>query len=159
QITFAISPATDPEGMEGLTRSSVELMHRGAGGRSRAEIDAALDALGASFDVHVGHDSCGYTVRCLSKNLPAILGIVGALAPRPPRDADEHDRLRRENLATLDDLRDDDSTLATRFFDRAALAPHPYGRTMIGTEASLSRLAREDEVDWARRHATRALVS
>jgi zinc protease len=45
-------------------------------------------------------------------------------------------------------MRDDDATLANRFFDRAALAGHPYGRTALGTEASLTHISHADVTDW-----------
>jgi zinc protease len=156
EVTLRASPAGDPDGLEGLTRTTAELMRRGAGGRSRAEIDAAFDALGASLDTEVSHDAVGYTVTCLSRNLDAVMALLGDLLARPHLDADEHDRLRRENLATLDELRDDDSSLCGRYFDRFALAPHPYGRTAVGTEDSIARTSREDTAAWTARHVTRA---
>ena len=60
---------------------------------------------------------------------PAVLGRR-ARAPAP-RDA-----------AGLDEIRDDDSALATRWFDWLCCPGHPYGRTSLGTEQSLERIDR-----------------
>ena len=43
--------AADPRHREGLTNLAAEWARRGAGGKSREELDTALDALGATMDV------------------------------------------------------------------------------------------------------------
>src|SRR5690606_31189393 len=40
------------------------------------------------------------------------------------------------------EIRDDDSALATRWFDWVCSPGHPYGRTSLGTEPSLRRIDR-----------------
>src|SRR6185503_11049918 len=40
--------------------------------------------------------------------------------------------------------RDDDASLAARFFDRLALAGGPYGRSPLGSDASLAAIERAD---------------
>jgi zinc protease len=155
EAALAVGPLEDPQGKEGLTRTACELLRRGAGGRSRAALDDAFDALGASLDVGVQYDYAGFTLKCLARNLDAALALLGDVLARPHLDAEEHEKLRRENLAVLDEVRDDDATLATRYFDRAAIAGHPYGRTAIGTEASLESISRDDVAAWAARNVRR----
>ncbi len=158
EVVLRTGAAADATGQEGLCRHAAELMRRGAGGRSREELDAAFDALGASFDAEVTQDAVTFSGRCLSRNLPAFLALVRDVICRPRLDEDEHERLRRETLGLLDEVRDDDATLAGRFFDRFALTGHPYGRTALGTAESLSRLARADAVAWVERNVRRGNV-
>lgn len=144
--------AADPAGREGLARHAAELMRRGAGGRTRAELDAALDALGASIDAEIGPDAVTFAARCLRRNLEPTLALLADVLARPTFDPEEHDKLRRESLAMLDEIRDEDSSLCARWFERCALAGHPYAKTALGTEDSLAGLAREDAIAWAARH-------
>ena len=132
--------SVDPEGHEGLVRHASELMRRGAGGRTRAQLDATLDELGASIDVVVGADSVGIMASGLSRHLPRLIQLLGDVLAEPSFDEGEHERLRRESLALLDDVRDDDASLCGRFWDRAAYGGHPYGRTTLGTAGSLAAL-------------------
>jgi zinc protease len=148
--------SVDPEGHEGLVRHAAELMRRGAGGRSRTELDATLDELGASIDVVVGADSAGFMASGLSRHLPRLVELLVDVLARPRFDEDEHERLRRESLATLDDVRDDDSSLCGRYWDRSAYGGHPYGRTTLGTQASLAALTLDDARAWWK---TRLLAS
>jgi zinc protease len=150
----------DPPGKEGLARHAVELLRRGAGGRSRADVDAAFDALGAEVSASHYADGIAYSVRCLARNIEPTLALLADVLFRPALTDDEHARLVREGLAAIDDMRDDDATLATRYFERYALAGHPYGRTGLGTHDSLEALTRGDAAAWVARnvHAASLVV-
>ncbi len=158
EALVAVGHAYDPPGKEGLARHAFELLRRGAGGRSRAEIDAAFDALGAEVGATHYADGVAYSVRCLARNVEPTLALLGDVLFRPALAEEEHHRLLREGLAALDDMRDDDATLAARYFDRYALAGHPYGRTGLGTRASLESLTRDDAAAWVERNVHAASV-
>jgi zinc protease len=147
---------TDPDGQEGLARHAAELMRRGAGVRTRAQLDAALDELGASIDVVVGGDSVGFVAHGLSRHLERVVDMLADVLARATMSEEEHDKLRRESQAMLDELRDDDAALAGRYFDRAAFAGHPYGRTVLGTQASLEALGLPAARAWRDRFIRRA---
>jgi zinc protease len=151
QLVCASGPAGDPEGQEGLARHAFELLRRGAGGRSRAELDAAFDALGAQVDVLPSYDASALSTTCLTRNLEPTLALLGDVLLRPHLDEAEHHKLVREELAALDEVRDDDASLASRFFDRAALRGGPYGKSPLGSETSLGSLTRDDAAAWCGR--------
>ncbi len=137
-ISIGGGASADPMGIEGSHRHAALLARRGAGGRDRAALDEALDALGANVDVALGRDALTVSGLCLSKNLDAVVDLVADILAAPRFDQDEHARLLRETPQILDEIRDDDSALATRWFDWACCPGHPYGRTSLGTEASLA---------------------
>jgi zinc protease len=56
----------------------------------------------------------------------------------------EFGKLKRETLAELVEIRDHDRELAQRWFGRHLFAAHPYGRSVSGTQDSVSSIARED---------------
>jgi zinc protease len=136
--------AADPVGVEGLHRHAALLARRGAGARDRAAFDDALDGLGASLDVSVGRDSVVLSGLALTRNLDALVDLFADTLAEPRFAVDEHERLLRETPQVLDEVRDDDSALATRWFDYRCAPGHPYARTSLGTEASLARITRDD---------------
>jgi zinc protease len=131
---------TDPVGKEGLSYHQAELARRGAGARNRAELDEALDQLGASLDMHVGRDSISLSGLCLSRNLDRVIGIATDILGAPSFSNDEHEKLIRETNHDLDEMRDDDGSLVGRYFTRYCVPGHPYARTVLGTADSLSRI-------------------
>jgi len=136
--------AADPVGVEGLHRHAALLARRGAGPRDRTAYDDALDGLGASLEVSVGRDSVILSGLALTRNLDALIDLVADALAAPRMTEDEHQRLLRETPQVLDEIRDDDGALATRWFDHRCAPGHPYGRTALGTETSLTRMTRDD---------------
>lgn len=149
-----MGPSGLPAGAEpsGLCNFATELMRRGAGGRTRAEIDAAIDSLGASLGVSCGRESVCFEVMALKEKLDAAVAILADIVLRPDWPAEEADKLRRELRANLDDLRDDDGSLAWRFFYRELYAGHPYGSPVAGTEESLPHLTLDRSRAWHGRY-------
>ncbi|MEA2698101.1 MAG: zinc protease [Myxococcales bacterium] len=132
--------ASDPRRREGMTDLAAELARRGAGKRSREEIDAALDALGATVQVQTDVDSVRFEGEVLSRNLDALLAILADIILRPQFAPAELARTRRELLARIEEARTDDHALCARFFARNLYGDHPYGHPPEGTRAGLESL-------------------
>lgn len=148
QVALRVGAGDDPPDADGLTNFASELMARGAGGRTRAEIDAAFDALGTSLDVMSDYDGVTFDFSVLEEKLEPALALVADVILRPDFPAAEADKLKREIVAQLDELRDDDGQLARRYFTRALYGAHPYGRTVLGTTASLGRFGVAEARAW-----------
>ena len=138
--------ALDPKGKEGLAAFAAELARRGAAGRPRAEIDDALDALGATLAVDADQDSVRFMGQVLTRNLDPFLDLLADMILRPDFAPDELGRTRKELIAQLEEARNDDQALCARFFERRLYGAHPYGRPPEGTAKSLTRIRREDIV-------------
>jgi zinc protease len=151
--------SADPVGIEGLHRHAALLARRGAGARDRAALDETLDSLGAALDIAVSRDSVTLSGLALSRHLDAVIGLCADVLADPLWAEDEHARLLRETPQVLDEIRDDDSALATRWFDWLCCPSHPYGRTSLGTEASLLRIERQAAIDlWKKEVVANNLV-
>jgi zinc protease len=140
EVAIRGGASADPVGVEGLHRHTALLARRGAGTKQRAELDDTLDSLGAALDVSLSRDSLALSGLSLTRHLDAVIDLAADILAAPRFDEDEHARLLRETPQVLDEIRDDDSALATRWFDWLCSPGHPYGRTSLGTEASLARI-------------------
>jgi zinc protease len=158
-VTIRGGASADPVGVEGLHRHAALLARRGAGSRNRAQLDETLDSLGASLEVGVSRDTISLSGIALSRHLDAVIEIASDILARPTFPEDEHARLLRETPQVLDEIRDDDSALATRWFDWVCSPGHPYGRTSLGTASSLLKIDRQSSIDlWKREVTTGNLV-
>jgi zinc protease len=142
EVAIRGGAALDPAGIEGLHRHAALLARRGAGGRNRAQLDDTLDGLGAALDIGVSRDAVSLSGLALARHLDAVIDLAADVLAAPVFAEDEHARLLRETPQVLDEIRDDDSALATRWFDWLCCPGHAYGRTSLGTEASLARIER-----------------
>ena len=144
--------AADPRHREGLTNLAAEWARHGAGGKAREDVDAALDALGATLDVTTLPDSTRFEGEVLARNLDAYLALVADVLVRPNFAAAELERTRREVIGQIDELRNDDRALAGRFFVRHLYADHPYGHPADGVPAAIESARPEEISAHFRRH-------
>jgi zinc protease len=156
QVSLRSGSAFDPPGHDGLAWMTTEMLRRGAAGRSRAAIDETLDRLGADVSSSAGPDSISFTARVLRRNLDPLLEVFTDMVRAPDFVSDELERVRREMLAAIDEMRDDDRDLCGRYFARHLYQDHPYGRPSAGTESSLTRIGRDQVVAFHRGHFTRS---
>jgi zinc protease len=147
EVAIRGGAALDPPGIEGLHRHAALLARRGAGKRDRTQIDDALDSLGTSIDVNVTRDSVSISGLALSRHIGTAIEVCADILAAPRFEEEEHERLLRETPQMLDEIRDDELALATRWFDRVCCPGHPYSRTVIGTEASIPRIKHSTAVE------------
>lgn len=130
----------DPAGLNGLAyltaRLSLEVTD---GGKLQQLID-----MGSSFALDVGGDATLLTIRSLSRNLDATLGVLVAMVSEPLL-SDLRIGGIKELMTFLRKMEDDDpvdlmrKTAAASFYDRPAC-----GAARYGSEASLARLGRRE---------------
>ncbi len=133
----------DPVGREGALHLALRTLRRGTRARSAREIDAALDRLGAELSTSVDATAATVHAAVIRRNLPALLDLFGDILNEPSFPATEFAQVAREVRADLIDSRDDDRTLAGRWFRRTLFAGHPFGRPASGTPRTLTALTRE----------------
>jgi zinc protease len=148
QLALPTGAADDAAECDGLANFASELLARGAAQKTRAQIDAGFDALGAGLEIVTDLDGVYFELTVLKTKLDAALALLADVLERPDFPADEADKLKREIKAQLDEMRDDDGSLARRFFQRAVFGAHPYGRTVVGTERTLDALTLDDARAW-----------
>lgn len=147
--------SSDPEGKEGLARLVTRLMRRTANGRGADELDEAFDALGSSLGADVSTSSAGFAGSTITRSLPDYAELLNGVLAHPSLDESELERLKRETLAELEDLLDNDRALVRRWFGRSLFENHPYGRTAIGNAQSLARITPDDVRAHYETHLTR----
>lgn len=145
EVSVRGGAAGDPPGVEGFHNHLAELARLGAGDLDREHLDAALDALGAHLEMTADRDGLSLSGVCLARNLDRLVDLAADILARPRFEQAEHEHLLRETRFSLDDLRDDDGSLAARFFNRECVPGHPYARAVLGTDASFERI-RLDQV-------------
>src|SRR5439155_279737 len=82
-----------------------ELALRGAGGKTREELDAALDALGATLEVDTQPDETRFEGDVLARNLDAYLALAADVLLRPTFAPAELARTKRELIAQIEEQR------------------------------------------------------
>jgi len=128
----------------GLASFTAELMKRGAGRRDALGLARAVDEIGATLQVGAGWDSMTVTVTGLSRDLDRLTEILADVVRRPRFDAGEGEKARGQQLAGLEQGKDQPATLAGWATARALYPDHRYGRPLEGTPESVAKLGAAD---------------
>ncbi|MEE2779719.1 MAG: pitrilysin family protein, partial [Myxococcota bacterium] len=136
----------DPPEREGLAHLTGQMLLRGAGDLSQEQISEKLDYLGSYAGISVDRHLTSVTADALVRNLDALQELLQLTLTKPSFPEEEVQRLKRQRLAELAQIRDHDSSLGYRFYSRRLFAGHPYGRPGLGTETSVAAITRGDLV-------------
>ncbi len=154
-VQLAVSVQTgasfDPVGKEGLTRLTSRLMRRTALGWNPEVIDEHLDTLGASLGSDVGASSSGFAGSVISRSWQSYVELLQGVLLEPGLDPQELQRLKRETLDEILEMKDNDRALARSWFRQALFTTHPYARTSVGSPKSLEAITHGDVVEHYRR--------
>ncbi len=149
----------DPMPKEGLLRTSLRMLRRGAAGLKPSEIEDAIDRLGAELSIDVGPSVCTIYAQVIARNVEPFCALLAKLLSSPTLADDELSRLIRETHAEITESRDNDRALAERAFRRSVFEDHPYGRSTRGSHASIDRITRDDVANALKHHLVQGNIA
>lgn len=132
-------------------------------GTARYDADAIADELegrGASLSVGTGRQQTVVSAACLAGDLAAVLPVACAVARQPSFPEKEVATRRAELLTVIQEAADDPGSVAVDALLQALYPPpHPFGRPVRGTAASVEALTRGDLTAFHLRHFTPAATT
>ena len=135
----------DPADKPGVATLVASMLQEGTTSRSALEIAAQEAALGASVSSSGGWDVSRVMLHTPTAQLDSALALFADVALNPSFPPDELERLRKQRLTSLLQLRDRGPAIADRAYAAILYGnDHPYGRPLGGTEAATEAMTRTD---------------
>ena len=144
QVLLPAAAHWNPADRPGLASFTADLLEEGTESMSSAEIANAVESLGGVLSSGAGWASAAVSLTMLSRDAAKGLALLTEVATRPAFENDEIERLRRERFADLSRCVDQPAALAVAVLAHELYGTRPYGRTLIGTRASIESLQSED---------------
>ncbi len=116
----------------GAANFLAELLNRGTARRTPAELEAALESLGASVRVSSGRDALHVRGNTLARNFDSTLAIVAEMILEPRWDPAELELVRKQV----------DGELVARRAEPNAIAAQAFGELLYGEDDPRAREAR-----------------
>lgn len=132
----------DPRGLEGTVRLCARMLRMGTRKLTATQLEERIDAMGAHLGVGCSPSYLHIGGLVVAHNLEKFVALLGELLRAPAMRAGDLARVKRETLAELTSLCDDDRSLAARHFRAFAFGNHPYGRPIVGSDQSVRAIAR-----------------
>jgi zinc protease len=137
--------SADPVGKYGLASFTAAMLDEGAGGKGALELADAVEFLGASLSTSSGFDLSTVRLQTPVSKLDEALPLMADVVLRPTFSPDEVNRLRKERLTSLQQIRDNAGALANTAFARLVFGvKHRYGTPTAGNEASNGEMTAAD---------------
>src|SRR5438270_8435117 len=123
--------------------------HRGP---TPKEIAAAIEGVGGFINASTDKELTAYWARVPAEHMRLGLDVLFDIVANSRLDPDD---VEKERMVILDELRmyqDQPQELVQNVFEELIWPGHPLGRDIAGTEESVSRLTRDDILEWADAH-------
>jgi zinc protease len=146
--------AADPPTAPGTASFALRMLEEGTPSRDSLKIGEELEALSANFSAQANLDWATANLNTLKVNMDQSLAIFGDLILHPAFPQKEFDRLQKDRLAAIQREKVTPQAMALRVVPALLYGKgHPYSLpfTGSGTEASVSKMTRQDLAKW---HAT-----
>jgi zinc protease len=135
----------DPAAKAGLATLTASVLDEGTTTRNALQIADQAAFLGVRVGASAGWDASTVSLHTPTAQLDSAFALFADIALRPSFPAADFQRLRQERLTSLIQLRDRPTAIADRAYNEIVFgSEHPYGRPLIGTEASTRAITRAD---------------
>jgi zinc protease len=139
--------AADPEGAPGTASFSQRMLEEGTPTRDSLKIGEELESLSANFNAGANLDWATVNLNTLKSTMDRSLDIYADLILHPAFPEKEFVRLQKERIAGIKREKVTPQSMALRVIPELIYGQgHPYSVpfTGTGTEASVSKMTRED---------------
>lgn len=129
------------------------LAFQGTAARTVRELTEAFEDLGARHDASAGNELFWYTAHALGRSLGEIVPLLAEVVRRPRFDDAEAEKVRDRLLQEHAQLEDEPMQKIFDVLQHEFFHDHPYGHSVLGTEATIRRLTPDDlRAFYARTH-------
>ena len=133
---FVDAPEVHEGDLAGFIDMAGQLLTKGTKDRSKADIDAAIDFMGASLS----SSGSGMFGSCLTKHTDGLLEVMADVLMHPTFPKEEFDKLKKQTLSGLAMDKNDPNSIANNVENVLNFGKdHPYGN--IQTEASTEKIS------------------
>ncbi|MGB9123250.1 MAG: pitrilysin family protein [Candidatus Angelobacter sp.] len=143
--------AADPSSAPGTASFSQRMLEEGTPTRDSLKIGEELESLSANFGAGANLDSAFVNLNTLALTMDKALDIYADLILHPAFPQKEFTRLQQDRIALIRREKVQPQAMALRVVPQLLYGKgHPYSLplTGTGTEASVSKLTREDLAKW-----------
>jgi predicted Zn-dependent peptidase len=135
----------DPEGKNGTAALLAELLRKGAGDRDAAGFAEAVASVGGELGTHAGREAIIAEGLFMSRHQDLMVDLLADLLIRPTLSGTEFGKLRERSIQQIQAMKDTELfSLTTIYGNEFLLGDHPYGRSVIGSEAGLGAVSHAD---------------
>jgi zinc protease len=145
----------DPAGKEGLANFITAMMDEGAGDIKSEDYQERMENIAMRMSYDDSKDSLYGSFETLTKNREKAVELLKLSVQKPRFDTDAVERIKQQLIANIAYADKDPDKVAIREWYAQAFPNQPYGRSSSGTAETVSKITRDDLVDFHKRNFAR----
>ena len=145
-----VGAASEPPETAGISHFLEHMFFKGTELRGVGEMDRAIKAMGGYNNAFTGFEYTAYYAVVPAEHFVAAFDLLYDAAVHSRFDPEEIERERQVIKEEIHRSEDNPSSKLSKEFLRTIFPDLPYGRPILGNEASLCRIGREDLLTYRR---------
>jgi len=141
----------DPKDRAGVANFMTAMMDEGAGDLKSEDYQERMEDISMRMNYQDSKDSLYGSFETLTVNRDKAVELLKLSVQHPRFDTDAVERIRKQLVANLIYADKDPGKVAMREWYAQAFAGHPYARPSSGTVESVSKITRDDLIDYHKR--------
>ncbi len=131
------------EDEHGISHLLEHMAFKGTTNRSAREIVETIEAVGGDLNAATSTESTAYFARVLKADVPLALDVLSDILANPAFDADELEREKSVIAQEIGASQDTPDDVVFEHLNELAFPDQPIGRSLLGTEQTLSGFDRQ----------------
>jgi predicted Zn-dependent peptidase len=144
----SVGARSEPERLGGLAHLVEHMVFKGAGGRDTRALAEVIEDVGGSLNAWTARDQTVFHGRALPRDLQLVTELLADLVRAPHFDEAHLEREKQVILSELGESVDAPDDLVHDHLFEAAFDKQPIGRPVLGREATICAVTRQDCFDW-----------
>jgi zinc protease len=133
----------------GVSNLMADLMTKGTAQKTTAELEEAIDELGASINVNAGRQTVTISGNTLAKNYSKTLDLVEEILLEPRWDETEFELAKQSTLSQIAQQSANPNSIATNAYNKLLYGEdHILSYNSIGTTSSVESITLQDLKDY-----------
>jgi len=140
------------EANNGITHFLEHMIFKGTKNRSQLQLETEIESMGAYLNAYTSREQTAYFAKCLKKDLPAVVNILGDVIQNPLFD---EECIEGERNAILKEMEEVDANAEEVLYDHlhaTAYQGTPLAMSVLGTPKNVSSFTKSDLQDYMNSH-------
>lgn len=147
-LWVGIGARDEEDPIRGISHFIEHMLFKGTKRRNARQIADEIESRGGHLNAFTGKEATCYETRVLAEDVPLAVDILTDMLRHSLLDPEEIDREKRVVLEEIKMYEDTPEELIHDVFEQTLWRAHPLGKSVIGTEKTVSGLSREAIVDY-----------
>jgi len=146
-LFVGVGSRDEDDRVRGISHFIEHMMFKGTPTRTAHQIADEIESRGGHLNAFTDKENTSYQARVLAEHTPLALDILTDMLLSSLHDPEEIEREKRVVIEEIKMYEDTPEEMVHEMFEQTLWETHPLGKSIIGTEATVSALTRDDLKD------------